>query len=96
MRLVEFVPRKDCADVHKPAEVEEYVDARVDLLVTGFCFGEVAAIPVECVAGEEAGEEVVGADAAACPEDKELIFWSVSVKKNGWVGDMAYPYGRGK
>lgn len=86
MRLVEFIPRKDGADVHKPAEVEEYVDARVDLLVTGFCFGEVAAIPVECVAGEEAGEEAVGADAAACPEGKELmIFWSVPVKKK-WFG----------
>jgi hypothetical protein len=91
MRLVEFVPRKDGADVHKPAEVEEYVDARVDLLVPGFCFCEVAAIPVECVAGEEAGEEVVGADAAACPENKELIFWSVSVRQwLGW-GYMAYP-----
>lgn len=73
MRLVEFVPRKDRTDIHKPAKVEDHIDARVDLIMPGFRLCEVATVPVECVAGEEAGEEIIGADAAACPDDEELI-----------------------
>ena len=68
--MVEFVPREDYADVHKPTKVEDHVDARVDLVVTGFCFCKVPAVPVECVACEEAGDEVVSADAAACPDNE--------------------------
>lgn len=81
--LVELAPREDGPDVHEAAEVEQHVDARVDLVVARFGFVEVAAVPVQRVAGEEAGEQVVRAEGAAGADGEELG----DVLVNGAEGD---------
>lgn len=68
--VVELAPGHDGANVHEAAKVEEHVDARVDLVVAAFRLGEVVTVPVEGVAGHEAGEEVVGPDGAAGADEE--------------------------
>lgn len=69
--VVEVGPRYHGADVHEAAEVEEHVDAAVDLVVAPLeLLGELA-VPVEGAAGRGAGQEVVGADGAAGAHEEE-------------------------
>ena len=70
--LVELAPGDDAANVHEAAKVEEHVDARVDFVVTVFSLAEVFAVPVHGVAGDETGEEIVGAEHAADADQPEL------------------------
>lgn len=83
--LVELVPRDDGADVHEAAEVEQHIDARVDLVVPLLRLLEELAVPVQPVAGHEAGEQVVGAEGAASA-DKEQLTRRLSVVRAGYAG----------
>jgi hypothetical protein len=68
---VEGGPGDDGADVHEAAEVEEDVEAAVDLVVAALGLGEELAVPVQADSGDGAGEEVICAEAAAGAEDEE-------------------------
>lgn len=71
-RVVEFRPRHDDANVEESSVVEERGDGRVDGIVSVLALLLVDAIPVECIAGGEAGEKVFRVDGAGCAENEEL------------------------
>lgn len=56
---------EDPADVHETAEVQDDIDARNYFVMSGFCFGEIAPVPVESVFRDKAGKEVVGSQGSA-------------------------------
>lgn len=68
----ELIKRHDGANVHETAEVEEDVHDRVDFVVAFFCFAEESPVPVQGVAGDETGQEVIGANEAADTEEPKL------------------------
>lgn len=74
IRHLELRPRDNCANVHKAAEVKNHVEAAVDFIVSLLGFFEVHAIPVECVAGYEAGKEIICAEETADADREELLF----------------------
>lgn len=69
---MKLVPGKDGADVHEPAEIQQHVDAGIDFIVARFGFRQKAPVPVQSAAGEETGNQIVGADAAARAQYKKL------------------------
>lgn len=56
IRHLKVVPRDDCADIHESAKVQQYIDDRVDFVVTGLGFGKIVTIPIQSVAGYEASK----------------------------------------
>ena len=69
---MERLPRHDDTDVHEPKKVEKDIDASVDLIVALDSLLKILAVPVQGDAGHEAGQEIIGANGAACSDDKEL------------------------
>ena len=51
-------------------EVKQHIQTRVNFVVAALRLGEVLPVPVEQVAGDEAGEKVVGPEGAARADEE--------------------------
>lgn len=69
--IVEFAPRNSSSDKHKSTKVEEDVETVVDFVVSRIRLGEEVSIPIEGVASDEAGNQIVGANRSTGTEDEE-------------------------
>ena len=87
---LELRPGDDGADVHEAAKVEDDVEAAVHFVVPFLRFLEVHAVPVECVTGDEAGQEVVSAKGSANTDGEELcdIVRYISEVRNTCSGNL--------
>ena len=69
--IVEVGPWDDCTNVHKSAEIQQDVDARVYFIMSGGSFSKVLAVPVHSIAGNEAGQEVISAQSSTCADNEQ-------------------------
>lgn len=65
-------PRHRHADVGEAREVQQHVDARVEVVVPPLRLGQKLPVPVERAPGHEARQQVARAQRAASAEDEEL------------------------
>jgi hypothetical protein len=59
-------------NVHEAAEVEEYIEGAVDLVVSLLCLIKILPAPVQSIASYEACEEVIGTDRTTNTNGEEL------------------------
>ena len=69
---LELLPGQYGTDIHEAAEVQNYVDAAVDFIMSFFGFLEIGAVPIEEIPGDKAGEQVISTEEAAYADRKEL------------------------
>ena len=69
--VVEFAPRKNSSNKHESTKVEKNIETVVDFIVSLIRLGEEIAVPVEEVASNEAGKQVVGAHSTTSADNEE-------------------------
>lgn len=69
MVMHEIGPRAHGAEPHENGQVDDHIDGRREAI--RLRLRAVPVVPVEDIAGDETGQEVIGADDAARPHDEE-------------------------